>query len=346
MHNVAVLVPDRVSVFELAVPCEVFGVDRSDLATPWYGFRTVAVDEPPLTTTAGYSLDTPWRLDDLHWADTVIVPAWPAPVSADTGQPWRKTSTTPPPRALPTHVVEAVRGAYARGARVVGLCTGAFVLAAAGLLDGRRATTHWLHARTFAVRYPAVRVDPDYVDEGQVLTSAGTAAGIDLCLHILRRDLGAAVANQVARRMVCAPHRDGGQAQFIEQSVPQTPTEPQITSLLDWVERHLEHELSVADLAHQWAMSTRTFARRFRAATGTTPHRWLVQQRIRRAQHLLEVTHHSVETIATRCGLGSPDSLRRHLRAATGTTPTAYRRMFQTRRDPMDPALARDRLPG
>jgi transcriptional regulator GlxA family with amidase domain len=332
MSNVAVLVPDRVSVFELAVPCEVFGIDRSDLADPWYGFRTIAAAEPPLATSAGYTLDSPWRLSDLDWADTVIVPAWPgpAPTAVDGGPSWRKVSTAPPSADLPGEILDALRAAHERGARTVGICTGAFVLAAAGLLDGRRATTHWLHARTFATRFPAVKVDPDvlYVDEGQVLTSAGTSAGIDLCLHILRLDHGADVANDVARRMVCPPHRDGGQAQYIDQPLPRPESEAPIASLLDWMQDHLDQPLTVDDLADRCAMSTRTFARKFRAATGTTPQRWLSRQRVRRAQQLLETSDHNVDVIADRCGLGSAANLRKHLRRVTGTTPSAYRDTF------------------
>lgn len=342
MGNVAVLVPDRVSVFELAVPCEVFGIDRSDLADPWYGFRTVAVGEPPLRTSAGYTIDTPYRLADLGWADTVVVPAWPAPVPAEASDApsvtWRATSTAAPEADLPADLLGALRAAAARGARIVGICTGAFVLAAAGLLDGKRAATHWLHAEAFARRFPHVRLDADvlYVDEGQVLTSAGTAAGIDLCLHLVRRDHGARVANDVARRMVCPPHRDGGQAQFIDHPVSRPADADPVASLLDWARDHLDQPLTVEHLARRCAMSPRTFARRFRAATGTTPLRWLTDQRVDRARQLLETTDHPIDVVADRCGLGSAANLRKHLRRLADTTPSAYRRTFATHR-PLPP---------
>lgn len=332
MHNVAVLVPERVSVFELSVPGEVFGIDRSDLVEPWYGFRTVAASEPPLVTSAGFTIDTPWRLADLPWADTVIVPAWtPAPDGTpERGSGWRKSSTTPPQSDIPAPVIDAVRAAHDRGARIVGICTGAFVVAAAGLLDGKRATTHWLYAKTFATRFPKVTVDPDvlYIDEGQVLTSAGTTAGIDLCLHLVRLDHGASVANAVARRMVCPPHRDGGQAQYIDRSLPEPPEGDPVSELLVWVLDHLDDTLTVEQMADRCAMSPRTFARRFRDATGTTPHRWLTQQRVARAQELLETTDLNVDVIADRCGLGSAANLRKHLRRIAGTTPSSYRRVF------------------
>ena len=332
VRNVAVLVPDRVSVFELSVPGEVFGIDRSDLAEPWYRFRTIAVDDPPLVTSAGYMIDTPWRLDDLPWADTVIVPAWkPQPNGAASDAPWRARSTDPPDSEVAREVLDALRSASDRGARMVGICTGAFVLGAAGLLDGKRATTHWLHAETFGARFPEVTVDPDvlYVDEGQVLTSAGTAAGIDLCLHLVRLDHGAAVANAVGRRMVCPPHRDGGQAQYIDHPLPGPGNDP-ISELLRWVVDNLEQPLTIEQMADRCSMSQRTFARRFRDATGTTPHRWLIHQRVIRAQELLETTDLNVELIADRSGLGTAANLRKHLRRIANTTPASYRRVFNS----------------
>lgn len=334
MPNVAVIVPDRASVFELAVPCEVFGIDRSDIVSPWYGFRVLAVEDPPLRTTAGFTIDTPYRLADLGWADTVIVPAWPASqaFAADQrGGSSRRQTTDPPDDRPAAALLDALRGAHDRGARIVGICTGAFVLAAAGLLDGRRATTHWMHADALAARYPRVRVDPAvlYVDEGRVLTSAGTAAGIDLCLHLVRCDHGAQVANAVARRMVVAPQRDGGQAQYVEAPVPWGDANAPIGPLLAWMGDHLGEAHTVEGLARRAAMSTRTFARRFRAVTGTTPHGWISQQRVLLAQQLLETSDASVEQVAARCGLGTAANLRKHFRRILGTTPLAYRRTFQ-----------------
>jgi transcriptional regulator GlxA family with amidase domain len=216
-----------------------------------------------------------------------------------------------------------------RGGRVLSQCTGAFVLAAAGLLDGRRATTHWKHAAELARRYPRVKVDPGvlYVDEGQVITSAGTAAGIDACLHVIRLEHGAAVANEVARHMVVAPHRDGGQAQFVPVLVDDTTNGPDLAALRDWALGHLREPLTVADLARQMHMSPRTFARWFAARTGTTPHQWLTSQRLILAQELLERTTHEIEQVASDCGL-APIMLRRHFTRRWGITPQAYRHRF------------------
>jgi AraC family transcriptional regulator, transcriptional activator FtrA len=232
----------------------------------------------------------------------------------------------PPPAA-----VTALRAAYERGARMVSFCSGAFALAAAGILDGRPATTHWMYAEQLAARYPRVRFDPEvlYVDDGQVLTSAGTAAGVDLGLHIVRLDYGPEIANQVARRMVIAPHREGGQAQYVCTPVPDAPYRDAIRALLEWLQEHLDEPLTVDDLARLAAMSPRTLARRFRDATGTTPVRWLTHQRIARAQELLASTTLPVEAIARRTGMGTAANLRQHFRAATGMSPAAYRRRYE-----------------
>lgn len=312
MHTIAVAVTEQVPPFELAVPCEVFGNDRSDLVTPWYGFRLCAATPPPVRTGAGLILDTPYGLDELVRADTVIVPAG------------TDVRDAPPPR-----LVEAVRAAHERGARVASICAGAFVLAAAGLLDGRRATAHWMYAHVLAQRYPAVKVDPNvlYVDEGDVLTSAGTAAGMDLCLHIVRRDYGAGVANAVARRIVVPPHREGGQAQYVDEPLP-PPSPDGLASVLDWARAHLDRPLTVADLARRAGMSPRTFNRRFRAGTGGTPLQWLNRERVRLAQRLLETTDQPVEAVAARCGFGTPASLRQHFAREAGISPRAYRTAF------------------
>jgi transcriptional regulator GlxA family with amidase domain len=224
----------------------------------------------------------------------------------------------------------AIRRAYDRGARLVSICSGAFVLAHAGVLDGRRATTHWMHTDDLAERFPAVKVDADvlYVDDGQILTSAGTASGIDLCLHIVRLDHGAEAANGLARRMVVAPHRDGGQAQYVQAPVPTVANEQPMSATLDWALARLDHDISVEDLARQAYMSPRTFARRFRDTTGTTPLQWLLRQRVLLAKRLLETTASPVEVVALQCGFGSATALRTHFKRQVGTSPLAYRRAF------------------
>ncbi len=313
MHTIAVAVTEGVPPFELAAPCEVFGIDRTDLASPWYHFMLCAATPPPVRTGAGLVLDTPYGLDDLAKADTVIVPAGTAIRDA------------PPPE-----LVEALRVARERGARIASICAGAFVLAAAGLLDGRRATMHWMYAHVLAERYPEVTVDPNvlYVDEGDVLTSAGTAAGVDLCLHIVRRDCGAVVANAIARRIVLPPHRDGGQAQYVELPVPQADGNG-LGGVLDWALERLDEPLTVEDMARHAGTSARTVTRRFRDTTGLSPLQWLLQQRVRLAQQLLESTDEPVERIARRCGFATAASLRQHFVRDTGVTPSDYRRTFR-----------------
>ena len=316
-HTVAVVACHGVAPFELAVACEVFGIDRSDLGVPWYGFKVCAAEPPPIRTSAGFSIDTPYGLRDVVSADTVVVPAWNGASAPD---------CTPPAPLL-----DALRAAHRRGARVLSVCSGAFALAAAGLLDGRRATTHWMHTDELARRYPEVKIEPGvlYVDAGDVMTSAGTAAGIDLCLHVVRLDHGAEIANAVARRMVVPPHRDGGQAQYVEAPVPAQPGPDLFGRTLAWMQEHLDESLSVEDLADRAAMSPRTFARRFRATTGTTPHQWLLQQRIVLAQRLLETTDDPVELIARQCGFGTAAGLRQHFRRVLATSPLVYRRTFR-----------------
>jgi transcriptional regulator GlxA family with amidase domain len=314
LRNVAVAVCDGVSVFELGVVCEVFGLDRSDAGLPAYDFAVCAAEPAPLRTGGGFTIDTPYGLDRLRSADLVAVPHW-------------RSLSEPPPEAL----LAALREVGDRGGRVMSVCSGAFVLAAAGLLDGRRATTHWRYAAALAERYPAIDVDPNvlYVDAGPVLTSAGTAAGIDLCLHLVREAHGPAVANAVARRMVVPPHRDGGQAQYVEAPVP-APRRDDLADVLAWAVEHLDTPLSVERLAARALMSPRTFARRFRAATGTTPYAWLLHQRTLHAQRLLE-DGHAVEEVARRSGFGSAATLREHFARARGTSPSAYRRTFAAR---------------
>jgi len=302
-------------LFELAVPCEVFVRDRDDFRVPWwYEVQLCSVRADAVRTAEGLLFDGTLGLKELSEADTVIVTA-----CAD-------TQDDPPPALL-----EALRDAYRRGARIASICTGAFTLAAAGLLDGRPATTHWMHAAELAQRWPAVRVEPNvlYTDDGQILTSAGASAGLDLCLHIVRQDHGTRVANTLARRLVIPPHREGGQAQYIDQPVP-VDSSPNLGPTMDWARAHLELPLTVEDLAHRALKSPRTFARRFRETTGTTPLQWLCAQRVRRAQDLLENTEDTIEHIASIRGFGSAQRLRTHFARINHVTPHDFRRTFRT----------------
>ncbi|MET9373801.1 helix-turn-helix domain-containing protein [Streptomyces sp. NPDC002992] len=313
MDTVALAVTDGMLHFELSVAYEVFGAEQSDATDPLY---RVAVCGPGPVRFGRFRLEPDGGLDRLPYADTVIVPGW-ADVDVD------------PPAGL----VDAVRAAHEAGARVASLCTGAFVLAAAGLLDGRRATTHWAHSEVLAARYPRVEVDPDvlYVDNGSVLTSAGKAAAMDLCLHLVRLDHGSAIANRVARTLVVPPHRAGGQAQFVTAPVPSRDDHP-LGDLLPWAVERLDQALTVEDLARRANMSSRNLGRHFRSATGTTPLRWLLTQRIRRAQELLESTGDSIDAIAAATGMGTATTLRRHFNRTIGVPPDAYRRTFRSAR--------------
>lgn len=323
MGTVALAVTEGMLHFELSMAYEVFGAAPVGVTVPWYevevcGSDAVRVGRFRLEPDQG--LD---RLRRLRGADTVIVPGW-----ADVDE------------EPPAELVGAVRAAHEAGARVASLCTGAFVLAAAGLLDGRRATTHWAHTEVLAARYPRLEVDPDvlYVDNGSVLTSAGKAAAMDLCLHLVRLDHGSSVANAVARRLVVPPHRAGGQAQFVAAPVPARDDHP-LASLFPWAIERLDRPLTVEDLARRAGMSSRTLGRHFRTVTGTTPLQWLLTQRIRRAQELLETTDDVVDVIATATGMGTATTLRRHFNRTVGVPPDTYRRTFRTRPG-ADPARA------
>jgi transcriptional regulator GlxA family with amidase domain len=318
-HRVAVLVFDHLSPFEVSVPCEVWGLDRTDSGVPAAEVRVCTSDRPPLRTDVGFTLSPDHGLEALRWADTVVVPAAPKPLA---------TGDTP---GTAPDVLEALLQAHRRGARVASLCSGAFVLAEAGLLDGRRATTHWMFAGLFRARFPLVELDPSvlYVGGDGVFTSAGTAAGIDLCLHLVKLDHGAHVANTVARRMVVPPHRDGGQAQFIDAPMPAVPVGDPLAAVVAWAVAHLDRELTIDNLSRRAFMAPRTFARRFRATMGVTPLQWLLQQRVALAQRLLETTDLPVELVARRAGFGSTPSLRQHFGRIVGTSPQAYRRRFQ-----------------
>jgi transcriptional regulator GlxA family with amidase domain len=315
-HTIAVLAFHGISPFQVAAPCLVFGSDLHDLGVPRFDLRVVAVEPAPLRTAAGFSIHTPHGLPTLRQADVVIVPSWRHPAG-----------DAPVPEAL----LRALRAAHARGATVVGLCTGAFVLGAAGLLDGRRATTHWRWAPAFAARHPAVNLDPSvlYVDEGSVVTSAGIAAGLDCCLHLLRRWCGAEVANRVARRLVLAPHRRGGQAQFIEQPMPPPDADARLQDLMQWMLAHIGQRHDLDTLARRVAMSRRSFTRQFQKATGTSVVQWLTHHRLTLAGRLLETTERPVESIAADAGFGSALSLRQHFGARYGMPPLAYRRQYR-----------------
>jgi transcriptional regulator GlxA family with amidase domain len=314
-RRVAVAVTDGMGLFELAIPCEVFGQPRERFVEPWYEFRVCAAEPGRTKVGSEFIAATVYGFDDLAWADTVVVPAYPFP-----------TLFEQPNAAL----VEAVRAAYQRGARIVSLCTGAFVLAAAGLLDGRRATTHWMYSGLLAARYPRVRVDPTvlYVDEGDVLTSAGLAAGLDLCLHVVRLDFGAEVANLLARRLVIAPHRPGGQAQYVEMPLPRHEDDS-LAPLLHWALEQLDQPLTIEQLAQRQSVNPRTLIRRFRAATGLAPLQWLLAQRVQRARQLLESSDDTPGRIAESCGLGTEANLRHHFARLVGLSPTEYRREFR-----------------
>ncbi|WP_433539122.1 helix-turn-helix domain-containing protein [Micromonospora sp. CA-249363] len=303
------------SVFETGIVTEVFGLPRPEFDVDWYDLVICAEEPGPVPVVGGVSLHTPYSLAELAAARTVIVPGVPD-VAAD------------PSPAL----VAALRTAHARGARIMSICSGAFALAGAGLLDGRRATTHWRYAELLARRYPRVEVDPNvlYLDDGDLLTSAGSAAGLDLSVHVVRRDHGAAIANAVARRLVIPPHRDGGQAQFVEAPVTADPDDDRITASIDWALAHLAEPLSIARLAKRAHMSPRTYLRHFTRATGTSPIRWIIDQRVRASLALLEETDAAIEQVAGAVGFDTPVTYRHHFGRIMLTSPSAYRRAFRT----------------
>ena len=315
-HRVAAVVYDRLCVFEFGILVEMFGLPRPELPVEWYRFSLCSLDPGTLAGTAGVRLETRRGLAGLRTADTIAVPGW------------RNPDERPPAPLL-----RELQRAHHRGARILALCSGAFVLAAAGLLDGRRATTHWRYAESFQRRYPRVRFESNvlYVDEGRVLTSAGSAAGIDLCLHVIRSDHGADIANLVARRLVVPPHRDGGQAQYVPEPVS-ARAPAGLARVLDWAVARLDQPLGLDDLARQGNMSVRTLARRFEQETGSTPHRWLTHQRLLAAQRRLETTDDGIDLVARAVGFDGGTTLRHHFRRAFGTTPTAYRRRFSVLR--------------
>ncbi|HKJ56978.1 MAG TPA: helix-turn-helix domain-containing protein [Nitriliruptoraceae bacterium] len=330
-HTVALVAMDWMNPFEFAIACEVFGIARGEvMATAglddWYDLRVCGVQGGrPIATRLGFSMVPDRGLEAVATADTVIVPMTPKPDDAEQ-QPtfWRRPMDPEP------DLVDTLAEAAANGARMVSFCSGAFALAEAGVLDGRRATTHWMYLETLRSRFPRIEVVPDvlWVEDDGVFTSAGSAAGIDLSLHLVRQDLGADVADGVARRMVVPPHRDGGQAQYVAVQPPPPTAEHALGQVMEWAIEHLDEPLSVDDFADRAAQSPRTFARHFRAATGTTPHQWLTAQRVVRARALLETSDLTIDQVAARSGLGTAANLRARLADAVGVTPTAYRHRF------------------
>ena len=311
-RKVCAIAFDGMPLFEFSIAVELFGLDRPEMGPDWYSFQVASFDGKPCRTTAGLRVEADAGLDILEDAGTIIIPGWPLHLP------------------VPQKLIDLLVCGYARGARIVTICSGAFVLAAAGLLKGRRATTHWKYTDHVREHYPDIEIVPDvlYVDEGQILTSAGSAAGIDLCLHLIRRDYGPEAANKVARRLVVPPHRDGGQAQFIERAVPIVYESDRLGPLLDRMRANLHKEHRIGDLARQAGMSERTFLRRFSEATGTTPAKWLLTARLAEARDHLEASDISVEEVAARTGFGTTTNLRHHFREHLNTTPTAYRQTF------------------
>lgn len=318
MHSVAILAYDGMSGFESGVAAEIFGMTElserfsAGLISPWYSVKLCS-EQPEIRLLGGATVRTSYGLDDLAAADTVVIPS-----VSDVAQP------------ISPELVSAIRAADSREARLVSICSGAFALAAAGVLDGRSATTHWIYVDLLRERYPAITIDPAplYVDSGRVLTSAGCAAGLDLCLHIVRSDHGARVANDVARRLVIAPHRGGGQAQYIETPVPEPTTDGRIAAGMAWALENLDSTITLDDLAAQSTMSRRSYLRQFAKATGTTPIKWLTAQRIQASLALLESSSFSVEQIADRVGFDSPVTYRYHFVRQMRTTPSEYRACF------------------
>lgn len=306
---------DRLAVFEFGIAAEFFALQRPELDFVPYRFAVAAADPGPLTAAGGLRIAVDGGLELLRQADLIVVPGW------------RDLDQQPAPE-----ITDALRAAAARGARVVSICSGVFLLAHAGLLDGKRATTHWRHAERLANLFPAIKVEPDvlYVDEGNVMTSAGSAAGIDLLLHIVRKDYGARIANIFARRLVVPAHREGGQSQFVVQPIA-VRTNDRISSVADWMASNLQQPVTIEALADRAAMSVRNFTRRFRAATGAAPIEWLIRLRVRRAQDLLESTDEPIERIAESAGFGAPETLRHHFRKVVGTNPSHWRRSFRAR---------------
>ncbi|MBA3676914.1 MAG: transcriptional regulator FtrA [Sphingosinicella sp.] len=314
-HLVALLAYDGLCAFEFGCAVEIFGLARPELEIPWYDFKVCGIEPGPLRSIAGMTMMAPHGLEQLASARTIIIPGWrgvDAPV--------------------PEELIAILRDSHERGARIASVCSGAFVLAATGLLDGRRATTHWRYAAALARNYPAIEVDPDilYADEGSLITSAGSAAGIDMMLHLIRRDHGAKICNLVARRLVTQPHREGGQAQFIDRPVPAV-RDSRLAGVLDYIRRSPAEDHEIGDLAARAAMSPRSFFRKFRSAVGMSPYEWLTRERVEIAKELLEESDQSIDQIAEESGFGATETLRYHFRRIVGKSPSDYRSLFSSR---------------
>jgi AraC family transcriptional activator FtrA len=310
-HHVAILAYDRLCTFEFGCAVELFALDRPELQVTWYSYAVCAAESGPLRAAGGLALQVPHGLDALDAADTIVIPGW------------RDPNEAPPPRLM-----QSLRQAHARGARLCSICSGAFVLAHAGLLDGRRATTHFRHFERLAADFPDIAIEADalYVEDGNIVTSAGSAAGLDMLLHLVRSDFGADIANQVAQRLVIPAHRDGDQVQRIARPLPRAGTDP-IAHTMDWLRENLRAGHTLASMAEQARMGVRTFQRRFKERTGASPLDWLVRERVVLAARLLETRPRlGIDAVADLAGLGSPESLRRHFRSHGLPPPARYRR--------------------
>jgi AraC family transcriptional activator FtrA len=317
-HHVAILAYDRLCTFEFACAIELFALERPELEVPWYSYAVCAIEPGPLRAAGGLALQVPYGLDAIDAADTIVIPGW-------------RDIDEPPPPAL----IDALRRAHARGARLCSICSGAFVLAYAGLLDGRKASTHWRYFERLAAHFPTIGIEPDalYVEDEHIVTSAGSAAGLDMLLHLVRSDFGAAIANQVAQRLVIPAHRHGGQAQLVARPLPQAAADP-IAQTMDWIRENLRAEHSLASMADQARMGVRTFQRRFKDRTGSSPLDWLVRERVALAAQLLETRPAlGIEAVADLAGLGSSESLRRHFRSHGLASPARYRRHHRGQAD-------------
>ena len=312
--KVVALAYDGLCTFEYGIVAEIFGLKRPDIGPFWYDFKTVTLESGPLRAAGGLKFSANGKLSDLRRADIILIPGWRGVKSS-----------------VPDILCTELRKAHARGAQIVSICSGIFVLAAAGLLAGRTATTHWRYTEALGDQYPDIHIKPNvlYVDDGDILTSAGSSAGIDLCLHIVRRDFGVKIANRVARRLVAPAHRQGGQAQFIEQPVPREYEGHRLSPVLDYIRSHLQHPLDISALAKNTGMSTRTFHRRFIALTGLAPFKWINAERLARARTLIETTHASLDEIAQSVGFKDSATLRYHFGKNLSVSPSHFRKNFE-----------------
>lgn len=314
-HRVVAVAYDGLCTFEFGCVVELFALDRPELAVEWYDFAVCSAERGPLRAAGVIEVRVPNSLALLDQADTIVIPGW------------RNADELPPPALL-----RKIRAAYERGARLCTICSGVFVLAAAGVLEGRTVTTHWRYAERLSQRYPGVTVEPNslYIDSGQVLTSAGSAAGLDMLLHLVRRDYGARIANQVAQRLVIPPHREGGQAQYLPRPMPQDERN-RLSKLIDWVRSHPAQAHTLRTLARRASMSPRTLQRQFQDTVGFGPYEWLIRERVALAKDLLQTGRHSLPHVAEAVGFNSQETFRRHFRRVAGTSPAMYRRQFATR---------------